>query len=527
MSDGETIPLGARMREIHKSPALAWALFVAACALVTLLHLFRNGLNIDHKELWGDEAATFLLAVHPISDVLTMPTRIHSQPPLYYLLIHFVAPFGASEFILRGISWALCMGLLYFILFSLRELRLLSRVLLALLFIFNEFTVYLAQELRPYSLSALTSFVATAYLARLADAPTRWRTFAAYVAAATLMLYSLAFDVGVLLAHGLWALGFLLLRIRERGLRDAARTYYRVPLALASIALLYLPYLVFVSSHHLHEGKPSLAGSLRELTTWARYAGTIQELTPIDFPFSYALYGLALYAVVARRGSKAWLWALVLFVQIAFVHGFMYGRYKPLLRYMTPAFPALIYLVALGFDHLIRQKPRRLWAVALAVLLALTIKLGPTYASYARAPLPEQNWRRLSTELKKIEGKKAIFFRTGLYSVMLAYIARGDADIQILNGGKDSLPPGFNAPAIGADPITKKFVEQSIEKHRPDTRCFFYSMDRRRPGRDALFEGTFVPAMEKLGYEPTFKLESNRVPDPFHDHYDVRGYCRK
>lgn len=521
--------LRKRVLELHRRETFAWITFGAVVLVISLLHLFNNGLNIDHKEIWGDEASTFIQSQYPLGTVLTVPTKVHSQPPLYYILLHFTSQLGSSEAALRSVSWSLCLGLIYFVLFGLNELSILARVLFCSLFIFNDFTLYLAQELRPYSLAACLSLISSVLFARLVDGPRTRGLLATYVVVTTAMLYSLAFDVWVFAAHGLYSVGLIAARAKRDGVKETLRSHAGMIGALAVVSIAYIPYTLLVTKYHINEGKPSLAGSLRDMAKASNYAEILGKFTQGWGPISLVMFAVALYGLARQPRSKVPLWILLLFGQIAFAYGFLSGRLYVLPRYATPAFPILLLLFAMGAEQLLqlKPKPRFLWLTSLLTLGALAAREAPAFAAYLRAPVPAANWRRLYAEMKKIPGKKAIFFRTGNYSVMLGYLARRDKDITFLAGTTyEPAPPGLPI-TLGGDMITKRYVDAMLAKHRESTRCFFYSQDKRLRGKDAIFEDVFVPAMKELHYDEVFHLASGDVPDPYHDYYDVRGYCRR
>ncbi|MGO9288935.1 MAG: hypothetical protein ACLQIJ_09300, partial [Polyangia bacterium] len=92
-------------------PAIGLAI---AFALVALVHLFRNGQGLAAKELSLDEAGTWGIAAQSFWRNCTLPTEFHSQPPLYYFLLHFLVKFGESELYMRSISWLFCLGVVGF-----------------------------------------------------------------------------------------------------------------------------------------------------------------------------------------------------------------------------------------------------------------------------------------------------------------------------------------------------------------------------------------------------------------------------
>ena len=198
-------------------------------------------------------------------------------------------------------------------------------------------------------------------------------------------------------------------------------------------------------------------------------------------------------------------------------------------RYWAPVYPALLLMVAIGVQYLSVRKAKGLQATLMGCLVLSAVWLVPGFVAFLRQPLPATDWRTLAAASRRVEGKKAIFFRTGFYGQMLAYPARNDASLVILTGGYPP-PAGLNAGAAGAKRLRAAFVKEQVGALAGETRCFFHADDqrtrRRRWARDRTFTRVFVPLMEELGYEKVFELRSGTVEDPFHDAYYVRGYCR-
>jgi hypothetical protein len=159
-----------------------------AFVLVGLIHLFRNGQGLAMKELSLDEAGTWGIAVQSLWRNCTLPTEFHSQPPLYYFFLHFYSKFGESELFMRASSWLCCLGVAGFAIFGLREINPLSRVLLAVCFVFNGLTNWISRNVRPYAMAALAVFLSLVFFVRFLAEPSRKRAIA-YAVATTIMLY--------------------------------------------------------------------------------------------------------------------------------------------------------------------------------------------------------------------------------------------------------------------------------------------------------------------------------------------------
>ena len=96
-----------RLSEICSRPAVARAIWIATALLISWLHLFVHGTRIDHSELDLDESGTWGVARRSLGVVLTLPTEFHSQPPLYYLILHGIIQISSSTWVSTRLLLAL------------------------------------------------------------------------------------------------------------------------------------------------------------------------------------------------------------------------------------------------------------------------------------------------------------------------------------------------------------------------------------------------------------------------------------
>jgi len=176
-----------RLGELCSNRRAAYYLWLAIAVAISLLHLFTNTLGIRHSDMSLDDAGTWGIANRSLATQLTLPTEFHSQPPLYYVLLHVLLYFSSAPWFLRGISWTFCWILMLFVLFGWHELDLISRVAFCLFFLGAGMTPYFASCVRPYGLACLLTVAASVAFLRLGVAPsstdsarpqccTRWRS---------------------------------------------------------------------------------------------------------------------------------------------------------------------------------------------------------------------------------------------------------------------------------------------------------------------------------------------------------------
>jgi hypothetical protein len=480
--------------------------------LIASLHLFVNGARLSHSELWLDEASTYWLAASPLGDIPAKTAEFHSQPPLYYLLLHGVIRVDDSEWAVRGLSWLFSLLFVAFVMFGAKRLSLRARTILSLCFILLEFGSMYAREARPYSLSALTSFAATLSLVDALDHPRSIRAGILYGFWATVTLYSLAFDVAVVLIHGLYFLFTFTRSARKDGLGAAFDRYQRLAAVFAGVALLYLPYLVLVVKWQASIGHPSLVGSLGEVLDPRHPAQAIYRFS--GGKLVALVMTVALVAAVLERHKLIGLSLALFFGQVAFVHAFMHGRGSFNLRYLMPAFPIFCLLVALGADRLLSRAGKIAWPVILVALLAENGLAAASFVTGLREPAPRLKWRKLYDAIEPLPGKKAVFFDVGWVGQPFAYISRKDPRVVPL------LQPG-RGWFTGGSPLAATYVGESIAGMKAD--CFVYVLTFERPEADGPYRGAFVSAMKELGYREALHLAH---PDDGGDSWDARGFCK-
>lgn len=479
----------ARLDEISDNPRIARATWWTIAILVSLLQLFIRGINIDHPELWLDESSTYGVAVHPLLRVFTLPTEFHSQPPLYYLVLHFLIKVSSERWVIRGLSWLCCFLLMQFVLFFADELTLLARVFFCLLFLFSAESHYLSTALRPYGMAALFTVVSSVMFVRMLRDPTRHRAVV-YVIWTVLLLYTMAFDVGVALAQGLFITAIWIADAWKLGVRGMLSRHRYSVAAMAACAVAYAPYLLMA----LHfQYRPNATPTFHHAWNVDIYTSGLQELfgsglVP-QMSMVYAFAGVALLAGLRDRDVTVWSWPLVIVVQIAFVWVFIVGRSAIGVqgRYMVPAYVATAVLATLGFQRAVPAISRTAWTVLTVWLLYTAWISFQEFHQYMHTPLPVGKWESLRNAMKKQPGKKVIFFDVGYSGQDFEYVIRKDADIVT------ATERGRGWASGGEGTLSEAYINDTIERALPDTRCFYYYLEAPQ-GR---YAQVFLPAMKR------------------------------
>lgn len=502
----------SRLAEISDSPRLSRAIWLALAILIAWLHLFVHGTRIDHHELVLDEAGTWGVATRPFLEVLTLPTEFHSQPPLYYLILHVIAGIDSSPWVLRGFSWLCCLLVVLFILFHADELALHTRVFASLLFVFSDLTSYLATTVRPYGLATLCTLVSSVLLVRLLRRPTRRRAIA-YGIWTTAMLYTMAFDVAVLMVHGLVVAGLCAhtALVHGEGWRPVLRRNQDLLVALAAVGVAYLPYLA-MAVHYQYKPNPTRTLDLvLRLTT---YEVTFQDHFGLASPMMAGLYALCAFAIFAElraRNVTVWLWPLLAVGQVAFVYFFIIGRSSigAQGKYMMPAFVAMVVLASLGFQQLTRPVVRGLWPVLVVVMAVLAWPRYQQFRQALAAPRPVGPFETLHREMARQPGKKLIFFDVGYDGQHLEYVIRDDPQVAT------ATRRGRGWASGGESHLTDDYVADTITRTAAFTRCYYYFLQHPQ----GPYSRVFVPAMQRLGYAPL-------PPLPLIHGRQVPGFCK-
>jgi uncharacterized membrane protein len=202
-------------------PAGEGPLALATLLALSVLYVVRCS-SLTLHELSIDEAATYHVATHALPELVRLAIESHSQPPLFYVLVHFLLPLADSELVLRGISWVCLLALVWVVVLGVRELSLGARGLFGLLLVSSDYA-YSLLIVRPYALCALTSFLASLLLLRALETPQRPRLLIGYGVALAAALGTAAFNAWLFVAHGLLLLVVLASQARSDGALPALK----------------------------------------------------------------------------------------------------------------------------------------------------------------------------------------------------------------------------------------------------------------------------------------------------------------
>ena len=140
--------------------------------VIFFLGLILRVLAANQHDFWFDEAYTYFSSSPPLPDLIQIALA-DNNPPIYYLLIHFILKLGSSELVLRapsviaGLATIFMTYVLAKAFLKKRGLALVSAALVAS----SPLAIYLSTEARPHSLAILLVTVALYSFYRLAQKP--------------------------------------------------------------------------------------------------------------------------------------------------------------------------------------------------------------------------------------------------------------------------------------------------------------------------------------------------------------------
>lgn len=112
------------------------------------------------KPFWFDESITFYFAKLPIYDLLRASLS-DNNPPLYYLLIHFVQKISTNEYILRAPSYVFSIASIFALAFLTQKLSLKNSLFAVSLMALSPLEIYLSSEARLHALATLMALLLT------------------------------------------------------------------------------------------------------------------------------------------------------------------------------------------------------------------------------------------------------------------------------------------------------------------------------------------------------------------------------
>ena len=355
--------------------------------------------GIAYQSLWTDEIAAVMVSERSLLEVLLTITVQDVSPPLYYLLLHFWCMISKTEFFLRLFSIMFSGGTIY--LTYLIGKRLFNRqvALFAALFLtFCPLSVYLAQEVRYYS---LLEFLSVATLLGYLNVLDGKRSFWLFVPM-LLGLYTHYYFLFIVCILFIWFLNDFLSRKIKPG------SFLK---SFVGALVLWAPWLFATSiqySRKTYQFRPDLdishafldivsfltLGHADGLNPWTGQPLSLSFL-PAVLPFGVLFLGFLFYSIRKQAGGRIWVWLLLPTVAVLAISPFInvYGH-----RYFIILLPALSIALARGVMAINRYHVG--YFIALMILAFQAISLNH-YFSDER--FWREDWRGLSEYLETHE----------------------------------------------------------------------------------------------------------------------------
>jgi len=357
--------------------------------LIFLLGLFLRICYLGAESMWLDEIFSVEMShLNPINIVKENMLQGDSNPPLYYVLLHYwVIMFGDSEFASRMLSvipGSLSVLLIYK--FGRELFNKNAGLIAALIMAVSVFQIKYSQEARTYSLIVFLTLFSNYLFLRLLSGY-RYKYVLGYVFITAALIYAHYYWVFYVMAQNVYV--FTKLILNPRGEWPGFKRWIAVQFILVVV---WLPeFILLKGADAMHEGFWRARPDIHTvIDTILQFSGSLQLLI-LFFVLSAFTVVSAVGAnfksgpkeTVNRAGSlpqdspfsntidRVYFLIVLLFTPIIFA--FIISRvFNPIYgdRYLIGASPALYVLIAAGIDNL-GFKKLQVFAVILIVCLSL------------------------------------------------------------------------------------------------------------------------------------------------------------
>lgn len=379
------------------------------------------------QSFWRDEAFSALFAHQPVWDIIV---KSSSEPPLYYLLLHFwMKLFGQSEFAIRSLSFLgfTCTIVVVIYLAEYLFKKHWVSFIIPLLFFLNPMLLIYAFEARAYGI-----YMFFAVLTMYAYLKKNWTLF---VVASVLGIYThiyMVFVPGICLIHA-----FLFdpqLRKKELFRTPIVRSFYPIMLCIS-------PWVIYFLIHISHLGnfwyfpvdRNTILSVLGNMFTG--YDGTPWFLWHTTAWISFCILLLSVIALIPKKTREhATFFFLMIFLPLIVVLGI--SLVKPIFvnRYLLPVTIAEIFI--LGYSVMaFRQKFIQITAATLCVIGTLW------FTCWFPSQHPKTDYRTPMAELQTVLGTHdRIYAEDPLIYFETMYYAKDKSRVFLYNPNHTPFP---------------------------------------------------------------------------------------
>lgn len=389
---------------------------VAPLLLLGVAATFTRFYRLGYQSFWFDEVFSLRVAEKPIRALIAKALYDAVHPPSYYLLLHPLLKLSAAFPGIPTECWArlpsAVFGVIFVLLMFITADALLGRRvawITAVITLLSPYQVFYSQETRMYAMLEVLTLLSTLLLYRAAGTgkATMW---VGYVVATVLSLMTNYMALGLVAAHGVWAL---------LEYRRTPRTFGRWALSQVGVLLLCLPWIIGMLRLGHHLGDRAEGGSVMKAVNslvamfldfnFGYFQGLFREnvgvlvmtvfvgsLIALCFwwPGARSLAGRSVLGT--KDGDRPMAGSLIL---LSFLGPAAFSFLAAILtefhlsRYYAVSYPAAAMILAVGIDSA-KQRRNPIAGVGSALLLAIWLLcLKNVYSNpiYAR-----EDWRAVS-----------------------------------------------------------------------------------------------------------------------------------
>ncbi len=324
---------------------------------------------------WLDEVATFKIAIHPFWDIPynAAVTSTNMQPPLFYWLGHLATYVGSEPIILRSVSVACYILLLWFVIFCMRELQLASRFTLCFVLLVVPFAAYAATEFRAYALSAFSILVSSVFFFRFLQQPSSWSRALMYGLSALILQYSLTLNCFVFGVQMFFMSFHLVSQCFKSGLGETLkknRPVITITILLCSQYTLFLYLVTSNQQYYQLEGEGTFASFVAHVATNSE---VLFRAISVHSWTSYIVYTLFIFGCLCGLMVNS---QIILYLLLIFGGQLLFSTYMTYSsipwfsqRYLVASYVAFALICSLGAEGLFRKLGNRLSVVFVILLL--------------------------------------------------------------------------------------------------------------------------------------------------------------
>jgi len=323
--------------------------------MIVMLGFYLRISGLDFKSLWLDEVYSVWFSGKDIPSMLNTWEMI-ANPPLYYIIVHFILGLDNSEFVVRLPS-AVFGVLSIVIVYKIGELLFGKKEGLVSAFLLSISTMHIqySQMARAYSLFAFLSLLSLFFFHKAVKENNK-KLWIGFTASTTLAIYTHYYAFLIVLIEMLF---LVFMVVKNRGSRDASkvkRSFLTFILTLIIISVLFLPLLKTWLS--LEGGNPSavVGGTLLRSREWglsptpAFFEGVFSSFSGATGPLLYIFIIIFLCGLFAsfkkyREQTVLLLLWFTIPVSVLFVLSFVTTTST---KYIIFALPVYIVIISKG-----------------------------------------------------------------------------------------------------------------------------------------------------------------------------------